>query len=257
MDIPVADGVNIACRLHSHALSSPTLLYFHGNGETISDYDATIGPCYVQEGLNFLVIEYRGYGWSGGTAQASTLLSDGNTVFLGVKDWLHTHGYTGALVLMGRSLGSASAIDVAAHHSEAISGLIIESGFAKLLPLAKVLGVNLEKLGITEEQAFDNSGKIARITQATLILHGQYDQLIPLWQAEALHAASGAKHKELQVVPGADHNTIIMEAGPLYFQTIRKFVEQVAGVAPDWRERRKKFKAQQAEQQAKEQANKK
>ena len=246
IDVPVAEGVTIACRLYSHATTSPTLIFFHGNGEIIPDYDA-IGPMYERVQLNLLVAEYRGYGWSTGTPLTSTLLPDSNTVFLALRHWLGQHEYTGPLFVMGRSLGSASAIDVAVNHSELISGLIIESGFAKTLPLAKVLGVDLAKLGITEEQTFNNSAKIATFTKPTFILHGQYDQLIPLWQAETLQAESGAKSKELQVVPGADHNSLIAMAGPLYFQAIRKFVEKAAGIAPDWRERRRQFKAQQAQ----------
>jgi pimeloyl-ACP methyl ester carboxylesterase len=249
IDVPVADGIRIACRLYRHAATSPTLIFFHGNGEIIADYDE-IGPCYVREGMNFLVAEYRGYGWSTGTPLTSTLLPDSNLTFRYLKDWLEQQGYTGALFVMGRSLGSASAIDVAVNHSEEVRGLIIESGFAKTLPLAKVLGVDLAAMGITEEQSFNNAGKIAHFTKPTYILHGQYDQLIPLWQAETLQAESGAKSKEFQIVPGADHNSLIAVAGPLYFQAIRKFVEKAAGIAPDWRERRRQFKAQQAAQQA-------
>lgn len=246
IDIPVAEGVSIACRLHSHSPTAPSLIFFHGNGEIIPDYDE-IGPMYVREGMNFLIADYRGYGWSTGTALTSTLLPDSNAVFVALKNWLAEHGYTDALFVMGRSLGSASAIDVAVNHGEALKGLIIESGFAKTLPLAKVLGMDLDKMGIAEEATFHNSGKIAQITMPTFILHGQYDQLIPLWQAETLMAQSGAKGKELQVVPGADHNSLIAMAGPLYFQAIRKFVEKAAGIAPDWRERRRQFKAQQAQ----------
>ncbi len=249
LEVPIADGVTIACRLHSHAVGSPTLIFFHGNGEIIPDYDQ-VGPGYVREGLNFLVAEYRGYGWSTGAPLTSTLLPDSNAVFLFLQAWLRDHGYTGALFVMGRSLGSASAIDVAVNHSDAISGLIIDSGFAKTLPLAKVLGVDLAAMGIGEEQSFNNSGKIAKFTKPTFILHGQYDQLIPLWQAETLQAECGARSKEFQIVPGADHNSLIAVAGPLYFQAIRKFIEKSAGLAPDWRERRRLFKAQQAEQQA-------
>jgi len=250
IDIPVEAGVTIGCRLHSHAVTSPTLIFFHGNGEIIPDYDE-VGPMYVREGLNFLVTDYRGYGWSTGAPLTSTLLPDSNTVFLALRAWLRDHGYTGALFVMGRSLGSASAIDVALNHGEALSGLIIESGFAKTLPLAKVLGIDLAGMGIAEDDTFNNSGKIARITKPTFILHGQYDQLIPLWQAETLQAESGAKGKEMQIVPGADHNSIIAVAGTLYFQAIRKFVEKAAGIAPDWRERRRQFKAQQAKDSGK------
>jgi uncharacterized protein len=245
IDVKIEGGITIGCRLFTHSTTAPTLIFFHGNGEIIPDYDE-VGPHYMQQGMNFLVTEYRGYGWSSGTPLTSTLLPDSNALFVQLKGWLSDHGYSGALFVMGRSLGSASAIDVAVNHSEAISGLVIESGFAKTLPLAKVLGVDLEKMGITEEQTFNNSGKIEQFTKPTFILHGQYDQLIPLWQAETMHAECGAKTKELQIVPGADHNSLIAYAGILYFQTIQKFVDKAAGTAPDWRERRRQFKMQQA-----------
>lgn len=244
IDAPVAGQISLGCRLFTHSLAAPTLIFFHGNAETVPDYD-DIGPYYTQEGLNFLVTDYRGYGWSDGVPLTSTFLPDSNAVFLFLKQWLSEHGYTGQLFVMGRSLGSASAIEIAVNQSDAVTGLIIESGFAKTLPLAKTLGLDLEPLGITEEQTFNNGDKIARYTKPTLILHGQHDHLIPLWQAERLMADSGAKGKELQIVPGADHNTLIAVAGRLYFQAIRKFVEKAAGTAPDWRERRRQFKAQQ------------
>ncbi len=249
IEMRIEDGVTISCRLFSHSTTASTVIFYHGNGEIIPDYDE-VGPSYMQQGINFLVTEYRGYGWSSGTPLTSTLLPDSNALFILLKSWLSDHGYTGAIFVMGRSLGSASAIDVAVNQSSAITGLIIESGFAKTLPLAKVLGVDLAQMGMTEEQTFDNTGKIEQFTKPTFILHGQYDQLIPLWQAETLHAESGAKNKELQIVPGADHNSLIAVAGPLYFQAIQKFIDKAAGTAPDWRERRRQFKAQQAAHEA-------
>lgn len=244
--VPVGDGATIACRLYRHSLERPTLIFFHGNGEIIPDYDE-IGPCYVREGLNFLIAEYRGYGWSSGTPLTSTFLPDANAVFLFALNWLKEQGHTGAVFVMGRSLGSACAIDVAVNHSEQITGLIIESGFARTQALAKVLGVDLAAMGLTEEETFNNGGKIKAFTKPTYILHGQYDQLISLWQAETLQAESGAKAKEFQIIPGADHNSLIAVAGQLYFQAINKFVEKSAGLVPDWRERRRQFKAQQAQ----------
>ena len=243
--VAVDEGVTIACRMYHHSLERPTLIFFHGNGEIIPDYDE-VGPMYGREGLNLLVAEYRGYGWSTGTPLTSTFLPDCNKVFLAAVDWLDQQGYTGAIFVMGRSIGSAAAIDVALNNHDRITGLIIESGFARTLPLAKVLGMDLEAMGITEEQSFNNGGKIKEITKPTYILHGQYDQLIPLWQGETLQAECGAKGKEFQIVPGADHNSLIAVAGQLYFQAIKKFVEKAAGLTPDWREGRRQFKAQQA-----------
>lgn len=242
IDAPVADGVHIGCRLFTHSTAATTIIFFHGNGEIVPDYD-DIAPFYLAEGLNFVVCDYRGYGWSDGSPRVSTFLTDAEAAFLHLRTWLTEHQYTGPLFVMGRSLGSACAIDIAANHSDAVSGLIIESGFAKTLPLAKVLGIDLERLGIREEDTFNNSVKIVKFTKPTFILHGQYDQLIPIWQAETLHAESGAQQKELQIVPGADHNSLIAVAGKRYFEAIRVFIEKATGTAPDWRQRRQAHKA--------------
>ena len=237
IDIPAAEGVTLGCRLYGDDKSAPILLFFHGNGEIVSDYDA-IGPEYNRVGLNLLVTEFRGYGWSTGTPLASTLLADAELLYDRLRQWLAKEGYGGSLFIFGRSLGSACAIDLAARHNDAIQGLIIDSGFGETLPLARSLGLDLSRFNFTEADTFDNLSKITRVTKPTLILHGRKDQLIPLWQAEKLMAHCSARHKELQVVPGADHNSLIAVGGPLYFQTIKRFVDKVTG-ADDWRVRRR------------------
>ncbi len=253
IDIAVATDIKIGCRLFTHSTQAPTIIFYHGNGEIVADYD-DIGPIYAQQGLNFIATDFRGYGWSDGSPLTSALLPDSNQIFLELQQWLKANNYTGELFVMGRSLGSAPAIDVAVNHADSISGLIIDSGFAHTLPLAKVLGMNLEQHGIIEGQTFNNGEKIRAFEKPTFLLHGQVDQLIPVWQAETLHANCGAKAKELQIIPGSDHNSLIAIGGILYFQTIKKFIDKTTGSTPDWRERRRKFKQEQqnkAEQQSK------
>lgn len=240
IDIPVSQDAMLGCRLYAVSTDAPTILFFHGNGEIVADYDQ-IGPMYQKVGLNFLVTDYRGYGWSSGTPNSSTLLEDALILYSKLKEWLQVNDYTGSLYIMGRSLGSACAIEVARTKNEEIKGLIIESGFAETLPLAETLGLSIKQLGINEEDTFNNQNKMESITKPTFILHGRLDQLIPLWQAEKLMAASGARSKELQAVPGADHNTLIAVGGMLYFQAIKQFIDKTDG-RNDWRIRRKAFK---------------
>ena len=240
IDIRVAEGVTIGSRLFTADKEAPVILFFHGNGEIVPDYD-DIGPVYTKLGINFLITDYRGYGWSTGTPSASALINDGRIIYQEVTKWLTDNAYTGKLFVMGRSMGSSPAIDIAKEYPENLSGLIIESGFAETIPLAMTLGIDLIASGISEEDGFNNASKISSVSIPTFILHGQEDSLIPLWQAQKLHAACGAKSKELQIVPGADHNTIIAVAGMLYFQAIKVYIDKVTGVS-SWRNRRKKFK---------------
>lgn len=239
IDITVSEDIIIGSRLFTADKAAPVILFFHGNGETVPDYD-DIGPIYAGLGLNFLVTDYRGYGWSTGAPSATTLISDGRIIYQQITRWLEENGYTGKLFVMGRSMGSAPAIDLAAQNYDRLGGLIIESGFAETIPLARTLGLDLESLGIREQDCFNNTEKIMRVTIPTFILHGQQDTLIPLWQAQKLHAACGAKSKEMQIVPGANHNTLIAAAGMLYFQAIKGYVDKVSGTS-NWRQRRKNF----------------
>ena len=78
----------------------------------------------------------------------------------------------------------------------------------------------------------------------TLLLHGSRDQLIPVHEAEKLQAESGAKTKQFHMIPGADHNSLILVGGEQYFKTIKSFTDTVTG-QNTWRQRRKKFKDQE------------
>ncbi len=242
IDIKIEADVMIGCRLFIADKNAPTILFFHGNGETVPDYD-DIGKLYQQIGLNFLITDYRGYGWSTGEPSFKAMLEDGDILYQQLKLWLESNDYNKSLFLMGRSLGSGNAIDLAAKYNEEIKGIIIESGFAETISLAKTLGIDLSKLSIKEEDTYNNLEKITKITKPTLILHGQFDNLIPASQAEKLMADSGARSKEFFIVPGADHNTLMAVAGDYYFQSIKKFTDKVEG-NDDWRKRRQQTKSQ-------------
>jgi len=235
--IEVDKDIRLGAGFHLAGLADPNILFFHGNGETVSDYD-TIGPMYNEQGLNFLSVDYRGYGRSDGTPTVTTMMRDAHAVLRQTRGWLQDNNYTGPLIIMGRSLGSACALELAAAYHDDIAGLIIESGFSTTIPLLLCLGVDVEALHITEADGFNNISKISRFSGPTFILHGQYDRIIPLTNAELLQTHSPARSKEFQMVPGADHNTVISRAGKLYFAAIKRFTDKIRGIRPTRRRRR-------------------
>jgi len=226
-DIVVDDNVKIGARFHvAPDMTAPNILFFHGNGEIVSDYDE-IGPMYVAQGLSLLAVDYRGYGRSDGEPMVSAMMNDAHRIMQVVKQWLAGEKRTGPFVVMGRSLGSVSALELAASYQDDIDGLIIESGIAQTMPLLLCLGIDVQSLGITEADGFGNMKKIARFSKPTYILHAQHDQFIPVTSAEALQAQCAARSKEFQMVPGADHNTIIDRTGRLYFEAIKRFTNKL------------------------------
>ena len=224
--IPVEEGVQLCARFYPADPEGPHILFFHGNGEIASDYD-TIGPTYNNYGISFLVVDYRGYGQSTGLPTASNLLSDSHIAFREVRSWLEGQGRTGLIIIMGRSLGSAPVLEIACCFQDEIAGLILDSAFARTIPLLKRLGVATNTLGISEMDGFRNFGKIRDIGKPTLIIHGEKDEIIPPEDADILLANSGSMEKQLLLAPCCGHNDILLRCGEAYFQTINRFVQML------------------------------
>jgi pimeloyl-ACP methyl ester carboxylesterase len=152
-------------------------------------------------------------------------MQDCHTIFLFIKKWLEQQGYTGPLVVMGRSLGSASALELASTRSTDINALIIESGFAQAVPLLNLLGIDTRRLGFKEENGFRNIDKIKRFKKPTLIIHAEFDHIIPYSDGQSLFDASVAKDKKLLQIPGANHNDIFARGLSAYLTAIQNMVE--------------------------------
>lgn len=227
LELEVDDAVSVGARLHlAEELDAPNILFFHGNGETVRDYDE-IGKSFRELGVSFLVVDYRGYGWSGGTPGATTLVRDSYPVFDRLREFLAAAGRTGHLAVMGRSLGSVCALELAAFRSADFAGLIIESGFAWTMPLLETIGLDPAGLGLAEEDGFGNLLKIRTYQKPALIIHAMNDEIIPVGQSTELHAECPSQVRELQMVPGAGHNDIIARTGKMYFQVIKGFTAKL------------------------------
>ena len=224
--IPVAEDVAIGARFHMAETSGVNILFFHGNGEIVSDYDE-LGGIYNQMGINFMAVDYRGYGRSGGVPTITAMMQDCHTIFDYVRQWLPGNHFSGPIILMGRSLGSASVLELAADYNKLIAGLIVESGFAFAGPLLQLLGIDLAGLGFKEEKGFGNIDKIRCFDKPTLIIHAEFDHIIPFSDGRALYDACPSADKTLLKIPDANHNDIFMRGLQDYLAAVRKLVETV------------------------------
>jgi hypothetical protein len=225
ISIPVNGGVQIGAKLFIADKSAPTLLFFHGNGEIVSDYD-DLAPIYNQIGINFIPVDYRGYGRSSGSPSVSSMMQDCHDIFKFIIKWRKDNGLTGPFIVMGRSLGSASALELASGYPDSIDGLIIESGFAHALPLLRLLGINTERLGLNED-GFSNNEKIKNFKRPTLIIHSEFDQIIPFSDGKALYESSPAADKTFVKIPNADHNTIFAYGIREYMTAVKELTDRL------------------------------
>jgi len=226
--IHVEKDVAVGARFHLAGEEAPNILFFHGNGEIVADYD-DIALLYLEKGINFLPVDYRGYGRSSGKPTITAMMRDSHVIFGYVQDWLKQRGYAGPFIVMGRSLGSASALELSAHYANRIEGLIVESGFAYARPLLQLLGINMEAWGIREEQGFRNIDKISTFHKPTLIIHAENDHLLPFSEGQALYDVCPARDKRFLKIPGANHNDIFLRGMGEYMEAVKGLTEKAAG----------------------------
>ena len=139
--IPTPDGEKLSAfyiRAPNKAHSIPTtILMFHGNAGNIGHRVPIARMLTEAMGCSILMLEYRGYGLSTGSADERGLMIDAQTGL----DYLKTRAETrdNQIIIYGQSLGGAVSIGLVAknQHDGAISGLILENTFLsmrKLIP---------------------------------------------------------------------------------------------------------------------------
>jgi pimeloyl-ACP methyl ester carboxylesterase len=223
--IPMEDGVNIGCRFYVSDRQIPTVLYFHGNGEVATfDYDE-ISLFYAGIGVNLFVADFRGYGVSDGTPTFSDMMRDSHTIYAFFRDLLSSQKFSDQTYVMGRSLGAHSAVELAAHYAESLSGLIIESGASSMERISD----RLAEMGRADEGielASRHLRKVQSITLPALIIHGAYDDLIPLTRAEEFYSLLTVTQKKLVTIPNAGHNDLLWVGRAEYFDEISAFISK-------------------------------
>jgi len=169
---------------------APLLLFTHGNGELI-DY----WPSEFEEprrwGLAVLLVEYPGYGRSSGKASQRSLTA----TVLAAFDWASRQPSVDPtrIIAYGRSVGGGAATALASERP--VAAMILESTFTSVPVFARRFGAP----ALLVRDRFDNLAVVRRFTRPLLILHGEHDEMIPVAQGRALHAAQPASEFHLML----------------------------------------------------------
>ena len=224
--VDVEQGVVVGTRFFLNNKSFPNIIFFHGNAELSQEYD-DIAEYYNSYGCNFIVADYRGYGLSSGSPSKDNLHSDSNKIFNYIKKFLKENNYNGKIIVMGRSLGSASACEIISNNEDGIDGCIIESGFGTELPLMKMLGITASDIGYESQDGFENLKKLTSYSKPIFIIHANRDDIIPINEAREMYNKVGSDKKNLWIIEEANHNNILMHAQNDYFQRIKSFIDTI------------------------------
>ncbi len=230
LPLPVAADATVHCRWHPLSpaaggpapAAAPAVLFFHGNGEVVADYD-DIAPVYHHFGISFFAADYRGYGASTGRPSLGAMLADALLVAGAFHETLDAGGVTGPRFVMGRSLGALSAVEVAARRPQRFQGLILESGTAGVRGWQRFARPG-DDPGVWDALRDGQLAKLRAITLPLLTIHGEWDELIPLETALEVQQAIGSPVKDLEVIPKAGHNDLMALGIKQYFEALAAFV---------------------------------
>ena len=224
LSVEVGDGVSISCRFYTGHHEWPWILFFHGNGEVVSDYDE-ISPFYHQKETELGRGRLQRLWGQRRDPTLTDLVQDAHLIFKEVREELSRRNLRKDLWVMGRSLGSISALELAYHHQEEMKGLIIESGFPSVVRIMTHLGIPAQVMGL-EKIDQECLERIKKIFLPTLIIHGEQDSLVPLENAKDIYQHLGTQEKELLVIPSATHNDIMLVGFKDYFNALQQFIEK-------------------------------
>lgn len=222
---PQGEQIRLHARIYPGSAELPTIVFFHGNGEIVADYD-DIATLYAHFGLNLAVSDYRGYGQSTGEPAYTAMMADAHPVKAAILAALDALGWQRGRYLMGRSLGALSALELAATDPAGFRGLIMESGTAGLLGWARFASPSAspDENELWAALAEAQRERLAAVRLPLLTIHGAWDELIPVERALEAHETAGSEVKELTVIPGAGHNDLLAIGMPSYFEALTAFV---------------------------------
>ena len=126
------------------------------------------------------------------------------------------------IVLFGRSLGAAVAVDISLKRP--VRAVILESAFTSTKDMAKTMGL-FALIAPLLPPNYNNLEKITHIRVPKLIIHGTNDHIVPYSMGETLFDAAEAP-KYFLPLEGADHNNTYLVEPKTYFETFAAFARE-------------------------------
>jgi uncharacterized protein len=195
---------------------APGLLWFYGNGETIGAIWPVLRDFRPPDAA-VLVVDYPGYGASGGRASEAGIYEAGALAYEALVsrpgvDRQRIYAY-------GRSLGSAVATRIAVEHP--VAGLILESPFTSARGMAahlyRIFPLFFVRLKL------DNVAGVRQVHCPVLVFHGTADRLVPIGMGRKVAAAAPGP-AEFVMIEGAGHNETYERGGRAYRDKLAQFV---------------------------------
>ena len=199
-----SDGLTLEGWYKAPQGDKPVIVVFHGNASHMGMSAWKVQP-YLEAGYGALLPAYRGYAGNPGKPTEAGLYNDARA-FL---HWLETDKGIpeNRIVLLGESLGTGVAVEMAATDFPSIRGLILESPYTSFGDLASTHYPFIPFAGSLVRDRYDSIRKIKKVKAPLLVVHGRQDVVVPFALGERLYRAAN-EPKQMAVIPLAGHNDL-------------------------------------------------
>jgi len=203
-----------------------TILYFHANAGNMGFRLPFLEKLHQSTACNIFIISYRGYGKSSGTPTEEGIFRDAEAAL----KWLRASGKVDIdkILVFGRSLGGAVAINLAAKHQDEIRGVMLENTFTNISAMAdKLFPFLFYVKPLVLRMNFPSLESIEKIGVPILFISGGLDEVVPPDHMQTLYdSATKSRRCIILRVPSGMHNDTWIKAGEKYFEVMRDFIRK-------------------------------
>jgi alpha-beta hydrolase superfamily lysophospholipase len=206
------DGIYIKC--DKGMQNQRKVVLFFGGQDMCLLSNVGVGKKFIQCGVDFLSIDFRGYGrsYEKFTPDENSFYEDGEAAIRFLVDTLE---YTmNNIILSGFSLGTGVAVELATHHS--VAALVLFAPYTSMDDMVETQtgGYNLPGKWYLNA-SFDNKSKIDKVHSPICFFSGTKDNTIPSSHTKELLRLANAP-KEAYYLDDQDHNRFVIDSYALW-----------------------------------------
>jgi len=193
------DGETINALLVHPQHQKGIVIYFHGNMLHLTNYLPYISK-FTDAGYAVLMPDYRSFGKSTGELTEENFFSDTLLIY----EWARRKFPNAAMIIYGRSMGSAAACYLASKRNCKL--LLLEAPFYSLIDLSWFYGLPL-LIGRYLKFAFRNNEFLMQVKSPVTILHGTKDAIVSYRSGKKLQRCLKEGDRFI-TIEGGGHNNL-------------------------------------------------
>lgn len=213
LDIPF-DSQNIKV-VATNTQYEKAVIYFGGNAENV--YVSAVDMQPALTGFANYLVNYQGYGGSDGKPSEGLIYQTARQVYAHVKERHST------ISLVGRSLGTGVAMELASQH--AVDKVVLVTPYDSIANIAATHYPFLTVRWLIKDK-FDSLSKSEKVNADVIMLVAGRDTIIPNKHSEKLHSALINRNlpssADYRVFEFYDHNTI--QQHPRFMELVYEFL---------------------------------